>query len=160
MSKKLLAVSFLAVACLLVVVYVFIVKKPLDPSKSKPAQSAESLAESASVRKPASVPTPPDEGAAKQSIGEIRRELQAIMQLNERINQVQTTKSEQLLKIQEQAVIHQKILATIEQLSETQAKAIPSREALLTQEKLRVIREEALRNKKDLEKIQLSSQTS
>jgi hypothetical protein len=82
------------------------------------------------------------------------------MQLNEKINQTHASRSAQLLTIQEQAVIHQRILSNIEQLSDTQSKAMPSREALLAQEKLRVIREETLRNKKALEKIQLTSKTS
>ncbi len=163
MSKKLLIISFLAVACIGAAAFFIIEKKPWVTSKSKLSQSAEPQAQTSaapSTRKPLSVPKPPDDGAAKQAIDEIRRELQAVMLLNEKINQVQTSKSTQLLKIQEQAVIHQRILSNIEQLSETQSKAMPSREALLAQEKLRVIREETLRNKKALEKIQLSSKTS
>lgn len=164
MSKKLLVFSFLALACIVVAAYFFVVKKPWSAPRSHVSQPAESQSQSseatASTPKPLSIPKPPDDRAAKQTIDEIRRELQAVMQLNEKISQVQTSKSSQLLKIQEQAVIHQRILSNIEQLSDTQSKAMPSREALLAQEKLRVIREETLRNKKALEKIQLTSKTS
>jgi len=155
MTKKLLILTFLAVLCFVAAAYYFIVKKPAISAKA-PSTATES-ASLPSASKNIVIPQPPNEAASKQVIDEIRRELQSVMALNEKINQVQSSKAAQLLKIQEQAVIHQRILATIEQMSSVQSKSMPSREALLAQEKLRIIREETLRNKKTLEKIQPAS---
>lgn len=156
MTKKLLLFTFLAILCFVAAAYYFIVKKPANSAKA--SSTAVVATESLPVApKNITIPPPPDNASSKQAIDEIRRELQNVMALNEKINKVQSSKATQLLKIQEQAVIHQKILANIEQMSAVQTQLMPSREALLAQEKLRIIREETLRNKKTLEKIQPAS---
>ncbi|HCM43042.1 MAG TPA: hypothetical protein DIS66_07015 [Candidatus Omnitrophica bacterium] len=149
--------TFLAILCFVAAAYYFIVKKPANSAKAPPAK-AESVSAPA-VSKNIAIPQPPNDASSKQAIDEIRRELQSVMALNEKINQTHSSKAAQLLKIQEQAVIHQRILANIEQMSSMPTKSMPSREALLAQEKLRIIREETLRNKKTLEKIQPASKT-
>lgn len=97
------------------------------------------------------VPLPPTAGDQDKVIQDIRRQLQDVMDLNAKINSVQQSKSTQLLRIQDQASIHQKILADIQKTASVKVPVLPSREALLAQEKLRIIREETLRNKKILE---------
>lgn len=97
------------------------------------------------------IPLPPKSADQEKVIQDIRSELQTVMDLNQKINSVQQSKSAQLLRIQEQASIHQKILTDIQKASDVKKPAMPSREALLAQEKLRIIREETLRNKKILE---------
>jgi len=157
MSKKLLIISFLALTCIVVAAYYFIVKKPAISAKAPPSEVAS--VSTPVAPKNIAIPQPPNDASSKQVIDEIRRELQSVMALNEKINQTHSSKVAQLLKIQEQAVIHQRILANIEQMSSVPTKSIPSREVLLAQEKLRIIREETLRNKQALEKIQPASKT-
>ncbi len=115
---------------------------------SKPAQTDKAE----SPLKASQIPAPPPQSANQEkAILEIRNELQAVMDLNKKINSVQQSRSAQMLRIQEQAQIQQKILNDIQKNSTSVKPVIPSREALLAQEKLRIIREEAVRNKKILE---------
>ncbi len=97
------------------------------------------------------VPLPPVSSDQNKAILNVQSELREILALNQKINAVQTSKTSQILRIQEQALIHQRILNEIEKASQAANPAQPAREVLLAQEKLRIIREETLRNKKLLE---------
>lgn len=98
------------------------------------------------------IPLPPKIVATDHSIQNIQRELQSVIELNKKINSVQTKKTTQLLRIQEQVLIQQKILDDIQSSAEqTSEKSSPSREALLAQEKLKIIHEETLKSKKILD---------
>ncbi len=112
---------------------------------------AVNAAETIPSRAPGKIPAAPRTSSQDTAIKEIRHELQVVMDLNQKINKTQQSKSAQLLRIQEQAQIHQRILAKIQKASGDQPSKIPSRETLLAQEKLRIIREETLRNKKLLD---------
>jgi hypothetical protein len=96
------------------------------------------------VVKPGYVPPPPKPSA---SVPQIRQEIQKILELNKKIQSVQSGRSSQLQRVQEQARIHQKILNDLE-ASQKQAssKKAPTKSALLAQEKLRIIHEETQRN--------------
>lgn len=119
---------------------------------SAPAKSASAPVSETSMSKKPVIPAAPKTADQEKIIQNIRQELKAVMDLNQKINAVQTSKSAQLLRIEEQAAIHQKILADIQKsTSNSAATAVPTREALLAQEKLRIIREETLRNRKILE---------
>lgn len=86
----------------------------------------------------------------------VRQEVQKIIELNKKIKDVQGGSSIQFQRVQEQARIHQKILAKIEASPEGQtglASKTPSKEAFLAQEKLRIIHEETQRNAALLEAV-------
>ena len=97
------------------------------------------------------IPAPPKIIANNTSIQTVQRELQSVIDLNQKINMVQTKKSAQLLRIQDQIMIQQRILNDIQRSVRTPKTGQPSRDALLAQEKLRIIHEESLQNKKTLE---------
>ncbi len=98
------------------------------------------------------IPLPPKIVAVDNSIQNIQRELQSVIELNEKINIVQIKKTTQLLRTHEQVLIQQKILKDIQRsIEENSDKSTPSREALVAQEKLKIIHEESLKNKKLLE---------
>ena len=136
-------------------VYFSIMVKPgrFTSQKTKSLSSAASPEDAqALVAKPTQrPPAPPKSEDQDQVVRQIRSELQAVMDLNQKINSAQQSQSAQLLRIQEQAQIHQRILGEIQKTTVDKKIQTPSHEALLAQEKLRVIREETLRNKKTLD---------
>ncbi|MFA7255917.1 MAG: hypothetical protein WC133_07505, partial [Candidatus Omnitrophota bacterium] len=78
---------------------------------------------------------------------QIRQEIQKILELNKKIKNVQSGRSVQLQRVQEQARIHQKILDELEaSQKQTNGQKASSKNALLSQEKLRIIHEETQRN--------------
>lgn len=94
--------------------------------------------------KPGYVPPPP---RPKASVPQIRQEIQEILDLNKKIKSLQSGRSAQLQRIQEQARIHQKILNDLEVSQKQSGKEKTfSKNALLAQEKLRIIHEETQRN--------------
>ncbi|OGX10750.1 MAG: hypothetical protein A2351_08025 [Omnitrophica bacterium RIFOXYB12_FULL_50_7] len=94
--------------------------------------------------KPGYVPPSP---TPRASVSQIRQEIQKIFELNKKIKNVQSGRSVQLQRVQEQARIHQKILENLEasQKQEDGQKA-SAKNVLLAQEKLRIIHEETQRN--------------
>ena len=94
--------------------------------------------------KPGYVPPPP---TPRVSVSQIRQEIQKILDLNKKIKNVQSGRSVQFQRVQEQARIHQRILNELE-ASQKQANGQRafSKNALLAQEKLRIIHEETQRN--------------
>lgn len=81
------------------------------------------------------------------AVPKIRQEIQKIIDLNKQVRTVQSGRTTQLQRIQDQAKIHQKILGEIEGSQEKAvASQSPTKEALLVQEKLRIIHEETQRN--------------
>lgn len=147
MKKQLFIILIVAVAAGASAYYFFALKPSADKKVSASGTTNTAAKKSFNIPKP-----PGNNQATQQVIDEIRKELQNVMVLNEKINQTQSSKAAQLLRIQEQAATHQRILANIEQISDLESPAVPTRDALLAQEKLRIIREETLRNKKILEK--------
>jgi hypothetical protein len=91
--------------------------------------------------------------AQENEIQKVRKELQAVMDLNKKISQMQAARSELLLRMEEKTLIQQKILEGIQKKT-VKVSAVPTKEALLSQEKLRTIREEAMRSKKILDEVQ------
>ncbi len=150
MKKFIIPGLVVFVAALVGVVYVIIQTVPNKPF-SKTKSSVASVKPSSTVKAVSRLPVAPQSADQDKVIKEIREELQTVMVLNKKINSVQQSKSAQMLRIQEQAQIHQKILSEIQLISGGQRPKLPSRETLLAQEKLRIIREETLRNKKLLQ---------
>jgi len=94
--------------------------------------------------KPGYVPPPP---TPRVSVPQIRQEIQKIFELNTKIKNVQSGRSVQLQRVQEQARIHQKILDQLEaSQKQTNGQKASAKNALLAQEKLRIIHEETQRN--------------
>ncbi len=94
--------------------------------------------------KPGYVPPPP---TPRASVPQIRQEIQKIFELNKKIKNVQSGRSVQLQRVQEQARIHQKILNELEaSQKQTKGQKASAKNALLAQEKLRIIHEETQRN--------------
>lgn len=108
-------------------------------AEKPPVQVAEAV-----PVKPGYVPPPP---APRASVSQVRQEIQRIFDLNKMIQSVQSGRSLQLQRVQEQARIHQKILNELEvSQKQTESQKISSKNALLAQEKLRIIHEETRRN--------------
>jgi hypothetical protein len=101
--------------------------------------------------KPGYVPPPP---TPRVSVPQIRQEIQQIFELNKKIKNVQSGRSVQLQRVQEQARIHQKILNELE-VTQKQAAGQKASEknTLLAQEKLRIIHEETQRNAQAIEDL-------
>jgi hypothetical protein len=112
-------------------------------AKASAGKSSVRTAKAGSV-KPGYVPPPP---TPRASVPQIRQEIQKIFELNKKIKNVQSGRSVQLQRVQEQARIHQKILNELE-VSQKQANGqkASAKDALLAQEKLRIIHEETQRN--------------
>lgn len=105
------------------------------------------------VVKPGYVPPPPPKTPTPQ-VNQIRQEIQKILDLNQKLKDIQGNRVAQMQRIQEQARIHQKILDQLEVSKKTQAvSGIPDKEALLAQEKLRIIHEETQRNQALIESV-------
>ncbi len=101
--------------------------------------------------KPGYVPPPP---TPRASVPQIRQEIQKILDLNKKIKNVQSGRSSQLQRVQEQARIHQKILNELEvSQKQTAGQRASSKNALLSQEKLRIIHEETQRNAKAIDDL-------
>lgn len=99
-----------------------------------------------------SVPPPP---TPRVAVPQIRQEIQKILDLNKKIQKVQTGRSVQLQRVQEQARIHQKILNELEvSQKQTAGQKVPEKNSLLAQEKLRIIHEETQRNAKAIDDLQ------
>lgn len=94
--------------------------------------------------KPGYVPPPP---VPRTSVDQVRQEIQKILDLNKKIKTMQSGRTIQFQRVQEQARIHQKILNELE-ASQKQANGqkVSAKSALLAQEKLRIIHEETQRN--------------
>ena len=109
-----------------------------------PTLATTNLAKSV-ITKTFYVPPP----APRIALPQIRQEIQRILVLNQRIKSIQGGSATQFRQIQEQALIHQKILNEIEgtQKQESETKT-PDKETLLAQEKLRIIHEESKRDAK------------
>lgn len=109
----------------------------------------------APVLKTGSVPAPP---APRVAVPQIRQEIEKILELNKKIQNVQTGRSAQLQRVQEQARIHQKILNDLEvSQKQTAGQKVPGKNALLAQEKLRIIHEETARNSQVIDELQKTS---
>ncbi|MFA5168163.1 MAG: hypothetical protein WC530_06510 [Candidatus Omnitrophota bacterium] len=101
--------------------------------------------------KPGYVPPPP---TPRASVSQIRQEIQKIFELSKMIKNVQSKRSVQLQRVQEQARIHQKILDALEaSQKQTGGQKTSAKSALLAQEKLRIIHEETRRNAQAIEKL-------
>jgi len=101
--------------------------------------------------KPGYVPPPP---TPRASVPQIRQEIQKILDLNKKIKNVQSGRSSQLQRVQEQARIHQKILNELEaSQKQTGTQRASTKNALLAQEKLRIIHEETQRNAKAIDDL-------
>jgi len=101
--------------------------------------------------KPGYVPPPP---TPRASVPQIRQEIQKIFELNNKIKNVQSGRSIQLQRVQEQARIHQKILNELEvSQKQTAGQKSSEKNTLLAQEKLRIIHEETQRNVQSLEAL-------
>jgi hypothetical protein len=88
-----------------------------------------------SAGKSAPIPPPP---VPHTAVSPIRQEIQKILELNRRIQNVQGGRSVQAQSVQEQARIHQKILNGLEaSQKKTASQRIPGKNFLLAQEKLR-----------------------
>lgn len=156
--KKIIFISSILISiAILIAMYLAVKKRPDKVTTSTAVVATSNIAvakpksSSSASQVPKSIPAAPRSGDQDKVIQEIRSELQSVMDLNEKISGVQQSKSAQILRIQEQAEIHQKILSEIQKVSPQSSSQMPSRETLLAQEKLRIIREETLRNKKLLE---------
>ena len=154
MKKLVITASVLASVAILIAIG--LVVKPRAGRLASPITASSSMPIAKAISNPVnhppkSIPAAPRSVEQDKAIQEIRSELQVVMDLNKKINATQQTKSAQILRIQEQAEIHQKILAEIQKISPQTPAKMPSRETLLAQEKLRIIREETMRNKKLLE---------
>jgi predicted RNase H-like nuclease (RuvC/YqgF family) len=102
--------------------------------------------------KPGRVPPPPTPQA---SVPQIRQEIQKILDLNKKIQSVQSGRSSQFRRVQEQARIHQKILNNLEtSQKQISGQKVPTKNALLAQEKLRIIHEETQRNAKMIDELE------
>ena len=120
-----------------------------NPASSKKA----SVRPPAKGVKPGYVPPPPKAGEPQ-----IRQEIQKILDLDKKIKSLQTNRSAQLQRIQEQARIHQKILGELEASKKKTAVQKPlDKDVLLAQEKIRIIHEETQRNTKMVDDIQKKS---
>ncbi|HOW87533.1 MAG TPA: hypothetical protein PKV84_02620 [Candidatus Omnitrophota bacterium] len=108
------------------------------------AAKPEGKSSKVSTVKPGYVPPPPK---PRTSVPQIRQEIQKILELNKKIQSVQSGRSSQLQRVQEQARIHQKILNELEtSQKQVSSQKAPTKSALLAQEKLRIIHEETQRN--------------
>lgn len=97
------------------------------------------------------VPPPP---TPRASVPQIRQEIQKIFELNNKIKNVQSGRSVQLQRVQEQARIHQKILNELEvSQKQTAGQKSSEKNTLLAQEKLRIIHEETQRNTQAIEAL-------
>ncbi|MFA5158954.1 MAG: hypothetical protein WC484_00410 [Candidatus Omnitrophota bacterium] len=120
------------------------------------AVASQTLARKSSARiaatvpmKPGYVPPPP-----RASVPQIRQEIQKIFELSKKIKSVQSRRSAQFQRVQEQARIHQKILDTLEaSQKQTGGQKASAKNALLAQEKLRIIHEETRRNAQAIENL-------
>ncbi len=101
--------------------------------------------------KPGYVPPPP---TPRASVSQIRQEIQKIFDLNKKIKSVQSGRSAQLQRVQEQARIHQKILNDLDaSQKQPDGQKTSEKNALLAQEKLRIIHEETQRNTQEMEAL-------
>jgi len=97
---------------------------------------------------PGYVPPPP---GPRASVPQVRQEIEKIFELNKKIKSVQSGRSVQLQRVQEQARIHQKILDELEaSQKQSEGQKASAKSALLAQEKLRIIHEETQRNTKTI----------
>jgi len=84
-------------------------------------------------------------------VPQVRQEIEKIFELNKKIKSVQSGRSVQLQRVQEQARIHQKILDELEaSQKQSEGQKASAKSALLAQEKLRIIHEETQRNTKTI----------
>ncbi len=125
-------------------------KKSAPVVKAPAAKKTASKLEKANL-KPDYVPPPP---TPRASVPQVRQEIEKIFELNKKIKNVQSGRSVQLQRVQEQARIHQKILDELE-ASQKQGEGQKSsaKNALLAQEKLRIIHEETQRNAKTIDDL-------
>lgn len=100
-------------------------------------------------------PAVPKLSGQENEIQRIRKELQAVMDLNKKINSIHTARTDLLVRLDDKTLAQQKILNGI-QRSEIKVPEVLSRETLLAQEKLRMIREETMRSKKVFDEVQLT----
>jgi|GEM_PF-5522733 len=155
--KKMFAVLFFVAVIAVLAAIVFLLPRFLNKKTNLPVRASVSLDQEIqkadlSTLTPPKTPAPPSQSVDQEkAIRDIRRELQSVMDLNSQINAVKQTGSSQMLRIQEQVQIQQKMLVDIQRISTSANAKIPSREALLAQEKLRMIHEQTLRNTKILE---------
>jgi len=113
-------------------------------AKQAPAGKPPARAVNVVPLKPGYVPPPP---IPRASVPEIRQEIQKILDLNNKIKNLQSGRAVQLQRVQEQARIHQKILNELEaSQKQTEGQKVSAKTALLAQEKLRIIHEETQRN--------------
>ncbi|HNX68572.1 MAG TPA: hypothetical protein PLL75_05070 [Candidatus Omnitrophota bacterium] len=91
-------------------------------------------------------------------VPQIRQEIQKVLELNKKIQSVQSGRVGQVQRIQEQARIHQRILDAIEASQKKGSpNTAPQKSDLLSQEKLRIIHEETQRNEKMIQEIKNKS---
>lgn len=126
----------------------------VDATKAFAEKSSVKTATVTPVR-PDYVPPPP---TPRASVPQIRQEIQKILELNKKIKNVQSGRSVQLQRVQEQARIHQKILDELEaSQKQTNGQKASSKKALLAQEKLRIIHEETQRNTQMMDDLKETS---
>ena len=100
------------------------------------------------------VPAVPDVNA-------VRRDLQAIVAINQSLRTQQYAQIAEIQKITEQARAHQKLLQSLgPKMNPVKPPAAIDIDEILRLEKIRLIQEQARRNREELEKIQEKSENS
>lgn len=85
----------------------------------------------------------------------LQKQINEILETNERLKRQQESQLDQIKKISEQSVIHRKMLEDLERKKSSKAEEIPasSVDEILRQEKMRVIQQETEKNKEYVNKI-------